>query len=587
MTNRSLVRSIQNSMREQRRKGSQDQNPYAQGLNLVQGSLIIAAERLREKAEGSTRVEHFHLKSGSVDLASERFRRQNNLTPGVSAVCVNRSPPSSPVRPATSMEPSKGYLRTVAPQTRLTTAPPPSALYDRGIEYLYGRINYERTAETAPYPFRLRRMNALLDRLELRGIAGGRVPVVHIAGTKGKGSTATMVAAMLSAGGFRTGLYTSPHLQRLEERFVVNGAMPDPDQVVDLIDAVRCEADRLATGELGEPTFFELTTAMALLHFRNRDCHAVVLEVGLGGKLDCTNVCLPAVTAITSIGFDHQHILGHTLGEIATQKAGIIKTGVPVVSGVSQLEARHAIAAAAAAKGTDLFAIGQQFECRLREPDADPRWRTGFDLVSHETAIKNRAGWTVPLDGAHQAANAALACVILDLLAASGTGVSLADQQQGLAQMQMLGRVERFALRPGVDVILDTAHNVDSIAALCSCIQRRKAGRPVTVVFGTSRDKEHQRMLALLSAQADRMVLTRYHGNPRYRDPLELLPDIPPGPRSVVVDDPLAAVVSAAQQEPGPHLIVVCGSFFLAAEVRPLLIELANDPAGLGPAPEL
>ena len=152
--------------------------------------------------------------------------------------------------------------------------------YAGAIAYLYGRINYERTADTAPYPFRLRRMNELLDRLDLRGIAGRDIPVVHIAGTKGKGSTSAMVASMLSASGYRTGLYTSPHLLKLEERFTVDGQIPSEAEVVQLIDSIRREADQMAASEFGEATFFELTTAIALLHFRNHQCEAAVLEVG-------------------------------------------------------------------------------------------------------------------------------------------------------------------------------------------------------------------------------------------------------------------------------------------------------------------
>ncbi|MGV3484906.1 MAG: bifunctional folylpolyglutamate synthase/dihydrofolate synthase, partial [Planctomycetaceae bacterium] len=362
----------------------------------------------------------------------------------------------------------------------------------------------------------------------------------------------------------------------LEERFVVDGELPDPEQVAGLIEAVRVEADRLAAAGFGEPTFFELTTAVALLHFRCCDCDAVVLEVGLGGKLDSTNVCHPAVTAITSIGLDHQHILGHTLHDIATQKAGIIKPGVPIVSGVTQSEACRAIAKIATAKRAHLFAIGKQFECRVREPDDAEDWQTSFDLISHDPLLQDRQGWTLPLEGAHQAANAAVACAVIDLLAKQAMKVSAADQQRSLAEIRLAGRVERFAVQPDVDVVLDTAHNVDSIDALCRCIARRKAGRPVTIVFGTSRDKAHAAMLALLSEQADCMILTRYHGNPRYRDPAELRQELAADKPALVIEDPASAVRTAIQQRTGRHLIVVCGSFFLAAEVRPLLRKLAG-----------
>ena len=472
------------------------------------------------------------------------------------------------------MEPSPG--NQPSPEHALSPPSLPLGDYANAIAYLYGRINYERTAETAPYPFRLRRMTELLDRLDLRGIAGADVPVVHIAGTKGKGSTSTMVASMLTAAGYRTGLYTSPHLVRLEERFTVDGALAEPQTVVALIEALRCEADRMASTDLGAPTFFEMTTAMALMHFRNSQCTAVVLEVGLGGKLDSTNVCQPTVTAITSIGFDHQHILGNTLAEIAAQKAGIIKTGVPVISGVSQSEPRAVIEAIARDKSAPLFTINRDFSVRAAKPDDEATWSTCFDFVAHTPPLTDREGWSVPLDGEHQAKNAAVACAIVDLMEARGVSIPRASQKAGLGCVKIAGRVERFCLSEGVDLILDTAHNVDSIDALCRCIERRAMGRPVTLVFGTSKDKEHVPMLAQLAKQADAMILTRYHGNPRYREPSELLRDLPADSatkaiEAQIIDEPVAALEHAIQSIAGPHLIIVCGSFFLAAEVRPFL----------------
>lgn len=457
---------------------------------------------------------------------------------------------------------------------------PPSDEYQRAITYLYERINYERTADTAPYPFRLQRMTELLDRFDLHGVAGRSIPVIHVAGTKGKGSTSSMVASMLTAGGYRTGLYTSPHLMRLEERFTIDGKLPDESQVIRMIESVAGEADQMAQSSLGAPTFFEMTTAMALLHFRNSGCTAAVLEVGLGGKLDSTNVCYPAVTAITSIGFDHQHILGNTLGEIASQKAGIIKAGVPAVSGVVQREARDSIDEIAAKKDAKLFAIGRQFDVHALTNLGSDDWSTHFDLISHDPAIGDRKDWTVPLDGDHQAANAAVACTIMDLLAASGIVVPESVQKLGLANTKIAGRVERFRLRPGVDIILDTSHNIDSVASLCQCIRKRLGNRPVTVVFGTSRDKEHRPMLQELCDHCDAITLTRYHGNPRYREPAELMRDLPDevgsqGKFAIVIEDPIVAVRAAIDRITGPHLVVICGSFFLAAEVRPMLLSLS------------
>jgi len=461
--------------------------------------------------------------------------------------------------------------------------------YERAITLLYERINYERTADSAPYAFRLQRMHEFLDRFDLHGIAGRDVPVVHIAGTKGKGSTASMVAAMLSAGGFRTGLYTSPHLLRLEERFTVDGQLATESEVVSLIHDVAAEGTRMEAAGLGAPTFFEFSTAMALLHFRRRDCRAVVLEVGLGGRLDSTNVCYPAVTAITSIGLDHQHILGHTLAEIASQKAGIIKPGVPVVSGTTAPDAADVIRETAERVGADLYEINRDFRVIANSggqvtgtPSGDDEWTTRFDLVSLNEKLASRSRWHVALDGDHQAANASVACAMMDLLAErSGVVVPWDIQKTALGNMSVMGRVQRFRVRDGVDIILDTSHNFDSIAALCQCIGRRRQGRHVTIVFGTSRDKDHRVMLDQLRQCADALVLTRYHKNPRFREPEELLADVRDddwtdrGAVTICVD-PADAVRGAVAGHLGPHLIVVCGSFFLAAEVHATVIDVAR-----------
>jgi len=457
--------------------------------------------------------------------------------------------------------------------------------YTAAIEYLYGQINYERMAESKPYAFRLQRMRDLLDRLALRGIAGETVPVVHIAGTKGKGSTATMVAAMLSSSGHRTGLYTSPHLHELEERFVVDGVAPAKAEVAELVSKVRMAARDLTESDAGPPTFFELTTAIALLHFKRQHCQAVVLEVGLGGRLDSTNVCVPAVTAITSIGLDHQHILGSTIAEIAAQKAGIIKAGVPVVSGLASGEAAEVIDFTAAAHSAPLFKLGTDFDFRLQTTAG--QWGALFSLWSMHPHIRPRTDWHLPLEGAHQGRNAAIACAVVDLLHRTGTITSLEQQAIGLANVKCAGRIERFLDADGAEIIVDTAHNADSIAALCDCLQNRAAGRSITVIFGTSRDKDYGPMLQCLAEVADKLILTRYHGNPRFRAPEELLAAVPPGVAVSIQEQPEVALSLARLngQSADRNLIVICGSFFLAAELRPLLgsVRKGADPLELRP----
>jgi dihydrofolate synthase / folylpolyglutamate synthase len=220
--------------------------------------------------------------------------------------------------------------------------------YASAVDFLFSRINYERAAHI-PYAsdFKLSRMRRLLAHL---GDPHLSLKAIHIAGTKGKGSTAAMVASILQAAGKRTGLYTSPHLARVEERLTVDGNLCEASQFVDLVAEVQRAAARLqqdsgpAADSGDDPTFFEVTTALAFLHFARQRVDAAVLEVGLGGRLDSTNVCLPQVCIITSISFDHMRQLGNTLAAIASEKAGIIKSGVPVVSGVTSGEARAVIA---------------------------------------------------------------------------------------------------------------------------------------------------------------------------------------------------------------------------------------------------
>ncbi|MGE0374340.1 MAG: folylpolyglutamate synthase/dihydrofolate synthase family protein, partial [Planctomycetaceae bacterium] len=231
---------------------------------------------------------------------------------------------------------------------------PPEA---RVMEFVNSRINFERlpVERYDLQDFKLDRMRELLARL---GNPQQSLPAVHIAGTKGKGSTAAMTASVLAAGGYRVGLFTSPHLDAIGERMTINGRLPTADEfreVMEIVPPIVHEMD--APGPSMRPTFFECITAMAWVHFLRRGVELVVLEVGLGGRLDATNVCSPLVTVITSISRDHERLLGRTLGRIAGEKAGIIKPGIPVLSGVTQPEPRDVIRQAAAANDAPLYEL--------------------------------------------------------------------------------------------------------------------------------------------------------------------------------------------------------------------------------------
>ncbi|EMI55587.1 bifunctional folylpolyglutamate synthase/dihydrofolate synthase, partial [Rhodopirellula sallentina] len=255
-----------------------------------------------------------------------------------------------------------------------------SAAYQLATRWLYDRIDYERMARPGTrYRFTLDRMRELIRRLGHGDYLASPLPaqpqssppgtrrnsprpdlatIVHIAGTKGKGSVATMISTMLTAAGHRVGLYTSPHLVSLEERFRVNGCPASPLELTNLIDSMRPIVEQMSQEEIGGPTFFELTTAIAIEHFHRSHCEFWVLETGLGGRLDSTNVFQSDVTLISSIGLDHQHVLGNTVEEIAKEKAGIFKPGVPAISGVTRPPARDVIRDTAKDVGAPFVELG-------------------------------------------------------------------------------------------------------------------------------------------------------------------------------------------------------------------------------------
>ncbi len=474
-------------------------------------------------------------------------------------------------------------------QSHRTVEPPsPDAAggYKEATEFLYDRINYERLVSgTTRYPFRLQRIADLMRRLSLGGYLHSDsqrppVPLVHIAGTKGKGSTAAMVASILTASGLRTGLYTSPHLHLLEERFRINGKSCGANDIVNLVQRIRPVAEQIEPF-IGAPSFFELTTAMALLHFDSQDCEAVVIEVGLGGRLDSTNVCASSVTAVTSIGLDHQNVLGNNLATIAAEKAGIIKPGVPVVSGVRDEAIAEVVESQARESGSPFYQLGRSF---LVESEPSPHWGSNLSYTGLQPPLRGKFDVPLRMDGEHQAANAGLAIAMVELL--RGQGVEIGDDaiQSGLGQLQCAGRIERFMLDEDVLAIIDSAHNQDSISALRDCLQRRSADRPVTVVFGTSIDKSAEPMLRLLSDVTERLILTRFHGNPRFRRPEELRAMIPPSlvERTEVLEDPIEACRRGLSAATPGGTLVVCGSFFLAAETRHWVAERSVDGSKKG-----
>jgi dihydrofolate synthase/folylpolyglutamate synthase len=452
-----------------------------------------------------------------------------------------------------------------------------SDAYQECLAYLFGRLNYERDGmPRSPSELRLGRMSRLLRGL---GDPQKRLRIVHVAGTKGKGSTAVMVASALTASGVRTGLFCSPHLHRLEERFTIDGQPASAEELVALTAAVQPVIAHLdLQPRFGPATFFEATTAMGLLHFARREVGAVVLEVGLGGRLDSTNAVRPAVSVITTISFDHTKLLGNTLGRIAHEKAGILKRGRPAVSGVRGQEARAAIDRVARQRRVPLRAIDVDFDYQYAPPVSPISEPTG-GRVTVRTWGRDWGTLNVPLLGPHQAHNVATALATLDALAEQGLDVGREAVVRGFQNLTWPARVEVLGRAPWL--VIDGAHNVASAEALAETLPLCLPPGPRTLVFGTTRDKDLRGQLRALLPRFDRVIATRYVENPRAVPPEAVSAAVEAlgGPEALLAANPAEALALARAITPTEGLICVTGSLFLAAEARAHLLGLESTPS--------
>ena len=451
--------------------------------------------------------------------------------------------------------------------------------YQGVLDFLYGRLNYERTGmPRIPAELRLGRMRRLLRRL---GDPQDALRIVHVGGTKGKGSTSALIASAISASGVPTGLFCSPHLHRLEERFRIDGQEASPSDLVNLVEAVRPAVEHfdsdLSHHRHRGPTFFEVTTAMGLLHFARRGVGAVLLEVGMGGRLDSTNCVRPVLAVLTSISFDHTKQLGTTLGAIATEKAGILKRGRPAVIGVRGDEPRAAIRRVAKLRGVPLREIDVDFGYSYHPPSPPLRGPTA-GRVAVQTWKTDWPAIPTPMLGPHQAHNAAVAMAALDALAESGLSVSKEAVERGWVGLSWPARVEVLPGSP--TIVIDGAHNVASALALKETLQSCFPPGPRTLVFGSSRDKDTIGQLRELLPSFDRLIVSRYLDNPRAVPPEEVAETIfaISGRTAETAATPTEALDLARSRTPPEGLIVVTGSLFLAAETRALIL----GPRGLG-----
>jgi dihydrofolate synthase / folylpolyglutamate synthase len=419
--------------------------------------------------------------------------------------------------------------------------------YPDSVQYLYALGN-----ETKNMKFGLERISTVLEAL---GNPQDTCRMVHVAGTNGKGSVCAMVESGLRAAGRRTGMFTSPHLVEPTERIQINGVPTTTELFADAFRQVHEAAERLLErGAIDiHPTYFETVAAMAFLVFRAEGVDTVALEVGLGGRLDATNVVKPAICAITRIEFDHMAMLGHTIGAIAAEKAGILKQGVPAV-----FAAQHP-------EGAEVL------ERRARELAVPYTWASRWQAEDLELApdgSKFRAegpisvNLTVPLRGGHQVENALIAVDVLHRM-----GIPAEAIARGLAATHWDGRLERLRERPSI--YLDGAHNPSGARALARYIQQFYQGRRIWMIFGAMADKDIEHIAGELFPLATDLIVTCPHMS-RAQSPEKILA-IRNHPNARLEPDPKAAL--ALVRNAGPDdAVFITGSLYLAGEMRSLLL---------------
>jgi dihydrofolate synthase/folylpolyglutamate synthase len=423
--------------------------------------------------------------------------------------------------------------------------------YNKALDYLYSFVDYslKHASDLAKADFNLDRMAALLSEL---GNPQDAYPVIHVAGTKGKGSTSALCASALKAAGYRTGLYTSPHLLDYTERIQVDGEPISHAELAELVDLVKP-----AVGKVPYITTFEITTTIGFLAFARRKVDAAVVEVGLGGRLDATNVVTPDVAVITSLSYDHMQVLGDTLAKIAGEKAGIIKPGRPVVSSPQKDEALDVITHVCEDRSAPLTLVG-------RDVIYTPVSRS---LEGQVLRIQQRdqlpVEFGLPLLGAHQLENAATAYAAL-----KASRFHLPDDaiRQGFASVHWRARFELAQLEP--PVIFDSAHNQDSFEKLTAALDDYLPGRPVYLIFGASEDKLILDMFNAIKHRIKMLILTKAN-HPRALEPesIQKLAD-QVGLKSEIVTPVESAFSRALDLSAKDGSIVLsAGSMFVTAEV--------------------
>jgi len=440
-------------------------------------------------------------------------------------------------------------------------------------DWLESLINFERAPSSREARFDLTAIEALLERLDH---PQRMLSVVHVAGSKGKGSTCLLTEAILRAGGERVGTFTSPHLERWTERFRIDGREVEGNDLAQVVEMIRPHVEDMKKEDPeGAPTFFDATTAAALLLFSRLKLDRVVLEVGLGGRLDSTNVVTPAMTCVTQIELEHTEQLGQTRAAIAAEKAGILKPGVPCVMGRLEASAAEVVRARAQKIGSPLRSLGQDFqaiplELGSKEACACPEGALqGFLFVD---PLGGESAMGLPVLGAHQVDNAALAMMMVAQLPGWDEASTISSAREGLMRVALPGRVEILGSEP--PILIDSAHTVESAKALGRVLEQMTAARR-RFVLSMSRAKSVEAVLTHLISSESEIWVTRadIHRSIEPEALADFCKRVAPGCRVVCEEDPRAALRAARSDLERADLLCCTGSVYLAGIAREVFVD--------------
>ncbi|HET7813562.1 MAG TPA: folylpolyglutamate synthase/dihydrofolate synthase family protein [Candidatus Baltobacteraceae bacterium] len=423
--------------------------------------------------------------------------------------------------------------------------------------YLNSTVNEQRSRRE---PIRLERMRAFLREL---GDPQTKYPTIQVGGTSGKGSTCTMLASILLASGKRTGLHTKPHIRSVTERARIDGAPVSEDRFAELLTEMLPAIDAVDR-EHSRPSYYETLLALALLHFAQAQVDVAVIEVGIGGKLDGTNVLVPRICAITNVGLDHTDVLGETIEEIAADKAGIAKPGVPLVCGVEQPVAREIVREACEKAGAPFIAVSDVTE--VLDANAQPfsqSFRVRTDRAEYAVEL--------PLLGSFQQRNAATAVAVCERL--GDLTPEKEDVERGFATLSLNGRMEYFPSHPGV--VFDIAHNPDKAHHLADALRETFPGRRIVFVIAIGESKDANEILLALTELQGSFIFTSFEAQGHTATRPQKLASIAEslGLWGRPIQDPVEALQIARRNAGADDIVVVTGSTFVVAQLRAWWME--------------